>query len=138
MRNKRIIEVLNKAGKNQTDLSNRLKISRATVSERLNSEKEIDSISFIKAVADLTGLSVCDLIKDEDLIGVVNEPLVRYQNTTHMSYENEYRRALEEIKDTQRDLIIALKQKEKYKDELEELKKFLPVGGEAKLKTKTK
>lgn len=53
-RNERILEVLKNAGKSQTDLAHKLGLTRATVSQRLNGEKDIDSIEFLEAVSHLT------------------------------------------------------------------------------------
>ena len=124
MRNRQIIELLNRTGKTQTQLAARLGITRASVSERLNKKEEVDSIEFVKAVAELTGYSLCDLIKGEiaeEKIATVNEPLPSYGNAGLIAELNQVRK----------ELIDCMKERD-------ELKKFLPAGGEAKLKKQTK
>jgi transcriptional regulator with XRE-family HTH domain len=54
-RNQRIKIALKDAGKTQTDLANALGITQATVNERLNSNKDVDSFELIQKTSLLTG-----------------------------------------------------------------------------------
>lgn len=55
-RNARLKKALSDQRISQDKLSKRLNVSRAAVSERLNKDVEIDSIEFVNAVAELTGV----------------------------------------------------------------------------------
>jgi transcriptional regulator with XRE-family HTH domain len=75
-RNSAIKKALENAEVTQDKLAKRLGISRAAVGERLNGEKDIDSVEFIQAVADLTGKPFQSFLKDDGLM--VAEQLVPY------------------------------------------------------------
>ncbi len=83
-RNQRILQALKESGKSQADLATMLGVTRATVSERLANEKEIDSYDFLIKVAQLTNKSLSWLVTGKDKTMVVadetlpnvQEPLV--------------------------------------------------------------
>jgi transcriptional regulator with XRE-family HTH domain len=62
-RNQRIKEALKGAGKTQTDLASLLGVTQSSISERLNTDKEIDSFDVLVAVASLTGKNLWWLAK---------------------------------------------------------------------------
>jgi transcriptional regulator with XRE-family HTH domain len=61
-RNQRIKEALKSRGIAQTVLADKLGVSHATVNERLNKKEDIDSLTFIFTVRDLTGYNVSWLL----------------------------------------------------------------------------
>ena len=148
-RNERIKRFLKEKKVTRQQLADYLNVTNSTVTERLNSEKDVDSIDFILAVSKLTGVPFNSLIADEyDFLQTeeneFKEPELGYtgifstpQELEITSLKIKILQLTEELASARREHIIALKEKDRIKDEINELKKFLPVGGEAKLE-KTK
>jgi transcriptional regulator with XRE-family HTH domain len=79
-RNNRIRKAIDTKS-SQQKLAERLGITRQAVNLRLSAEKDIDSIDFINAVADLTGYSIKFLIEGKGQGNEVNEADIDYEKT---------------------------------------------------------
>jgi transcriptional regulator with XRE-family HTH domain len=86
-RNDVLKKALSDAGVSQQKLAEKLGVSRTSVTERLNGDKEIDSVDFISAVSEITGVPFVMLIaKKDDSYQMVEEPVANY-NVKTMSIE---------------------------------------------------
>ncbi|MCZ8021178.1 MAG: helix-turn-helix transcriptional regulator [Cyclobacteriaceae bacterium] len=107
-------------------------VKRATISNYENDKTE-PSIEQIRAFAKVFGIKVGELFdeetKDTFIYGILEEEPGKYIKEKQV--------LLEELNELNKELRASEREKQRYKDELEELKKFLPIGGEAKLKEKT-
>ena len=65
---------LHEAGVSQEKLASELGISSQAVNERLNKDKQVDSIRLIKAVCKLTGKHFTDFVNIGDTMLVLREP----------------------------------------------------------------
>lgn len=65
-RNKVLKNAISEVRGNQAKLAKMLNVSPQTISERLNDDKEIDSVEFIQAVAQLTGKSFYSLLLTDE------------------------------------------------------------------------
>ncbi|MCZ8353927.1 MAG: helix-turn-helix transcriptional regulator [Cyclobacteriaceae bacterium] len=103
-------------------------IKRPTISNYEN-DKTDPSIEQLRAFAKVFGIKVGELFDDDTketfLYGIVAE-----QPNDHISQKQVL---LEELNELHKELRACEKEKQKHKDELEQLKKILPIGGEAKL-----
>jgi transcriptional regulator with XRE-family HTH domain len=77
-RNNRIRKVI-EGKSSQQKLADKLGITRQAVNLRLSSDKDIDSIDFIRAVAELTGSDIDWLINGKDQTSKVTEPGIGYE-----------------------------------------------------------
>jgi transcriptional regulator with XRE-family HTH domain len=85
-RNEVLKKALKSAGVSQDKLAEKLGVGRTAITERLNGDREIDDFEFIKAVSELTGVSVAVFL------GSVEEIPVE----TPDKYYQKYIRLLEE------------------------------------------
>lgn len=81
-RNQIIKDVLTKKRISQQRLADELKVTQATINQRLNAESDVDSVEFLQAVAKLTGVSLEFLINvnsygsnsDDEFVNLAGEP----------------------------------------------------------------
>lgn len=139
--NERISGIIKVTKVSQIKLAEVLGVSDSAVNQKLKSKKDLDSIKFVKAVARLSGMSICDILSEDDTLTVVQDSkspyIVRKSSSIELEksrLEHKVRLLENELSDTRRELIIALKQKDALKSELDEIKKILPIGTTAKLK----
>lgn len=155
--NERIRLILDRLKMQDQELAKKIGMPKATFSQRMS--KENWTIEELKDLSEVTGYSfswICEesgpeLEKDhfaaieewqaKHNVIVAEEPKGKYTVTIPTpeqkeinTLKNEIKYLLEEIAAARREQIIAMKEKEKCKDELNELKKILPVGVGAKLK----
>lgn len=131
-RNQRIKDALRRAGVSQEKLAERLNITQAAVGKQLNKAEDIDSLEFIDAVAELTGISRNQLLGWEyaqkgDDTSLVTEPSLSVEEEIYRKIvegNTEYvlipRSVLQE-----KYRLVALEQLEKDKQEAQNREKII-------------
>lgn len=108
--NQRIKRILKENNITQLDLANSLGVTRTSINERLNSEKQIDSFEFFIAVSALTRLSITSIYYGENnskaQSSTINEPN-RYTKLTFELEEVKQENKL--LKDTLDQISILIK-----------------------------